>query len=74
MNMQVENNNMMSDMTLTSSNINGSANVNSKLYNIDKLPPFKLSLKDVESDIAFQGDRVYIDEFKDVGDGRLYKG
>ena len=34
--------------------------------------PFKLNPEDMNTKDNIQ--RVYIDEFKDVGDGRLYKG
>lgn len=39
------------------------------------MSPFALSHFDIDA-ITKSGtkDRVYIDEFKDVGDGRLYKG
>jgi hypothetical protein len=39
---------------------------------VDKITPFKLIYEDVTQNDGIQ--RVYIDEFKDVGDGRLYKG
>ena len=62
--------------TLTSSQINGSiANSGSRINNVDKIPPFKLSQSDLEGKYKVNQDkRVYIDEFKEVGEGRLYKG
>lgn len=42
---------------------------------MDKLPPFRLSILYIEIENKNnQKQRVYIDEFKDVGDGKLYKG
>lgn len=42
---------------------------------VSSLPPFTLSHFDIDQ-VTKKGpkERVYIDEFKDVGDGRLYKG
>jgi hypothetical protein len=39
---------------------------------IDKLPQFKLNIEDIF--VKDEVQRVYIDEYKDVGEGRLYKG
>jgi hypothetical protein len=39
---------------------------------LDKQTAFKLT--EVDLNIQDKVERVYIDEFKDVGDGRLYKG
>ncbi len=39
---------------------------------IEKLAPFSLTQSDIAQSDKIQ--RVYINEFKDVGDGRLYKG
>ena len=39
---------------------------------LDKQSAFKLT--EVDLNIQDKIERVYIDEFKDVGDGRLYKG
>ena len=61
--------------TIASFNVNSSyPNSHQKNQGGDKVPAFKLSGKDLELESKFNINRVYIDEFKDVGDGRLYKG
>jgi hypothetical protein len=66
----------INNSTLTSSYVNASiANSNFKLNTLEKLPPFKLTQQDLEGRFKLNADkRVYIDEFKEVEPGILYKG
>lgn len=72
--------NVNNSLTMSSTNINSPMSPQTQknsLNNqsaIDKLGPFKLTPADLQLDSLEQRERVYIDEFKDVGDGRLYKG
>jgi hypothetical protein len=45
---------------------------NANHQRVEKLTAFKLQQEDLQLSDDVQ--RVYIDEFKDVGEGRLYKG
>jgi hypothetical protein len=53
-------------------NIQSSSNFSKVGQPLEKLPPFSLNPSDLDFDDDVQ--RVYIDEFKDVGDGKLFKG
>ncbi len=59
--------NMIPDSEISSAKTADSRTAN---YRIDKMHTFKLSPEDIVLDDGIQ--RVYIDEFKDVGDGKKW--